>query len=67
MSKDKKQYEFEGDPDKGIRAIGSGGKKSAWYPNELRIRNAIWDGTIIWESPSGGSTSKKTSTKKKPV
>jgi len=75
MSKNKKQYELLCDPDKGIRAIDSGGNKSAWYPNELRIRNAIFNGTIIWESPSGdsvrkpsiSSVSKKTATKKKPV
>lgn len=67
MPKEKKQYELSCDPKKGVRAIDSDGKKSSWYPNELRIKNAIWDGTIIWESSSGGSTSKKTSTKKKPV
>jgi len=67
MSKGKEKYELSCDPDKGIRAIDSSGNKSSWYPNELRIRNAIWDGTIVWESGISDSTSKKTSTKKKPV
>ena len=58
--KDKPKYTLSFDPDKGVQAIGVGGKKSTWYPNELRILKAIWSDSIVWEStatttkPSGG-------------